>query len=31
MIIKTEEVDRQKMKYYQGMNDVASTFLLTLD
>ena len=31
VIIKTEEVNGEKMKYYQGMNDVASVFLLTLD
>ena len=31
VIIKTEEVNNEKMKYYQGMNDVASVFLLTLD
>ena len=29
-IVKTLEVDNEKMNYYQGMNDVGATFLLTL-
>jgi len=30
-MVKTNDVDREKMNYYQGMNDVVATFLMTLD
>ena len=31
IIVKNDEVNNQKMNYYQGMNDVAAVFQLTLD
>lgn len=31
VLVKIEEVNGEKMNYYQGMNDVAGTMLLTLD
>jgi len=29
-LVKNLEVDKEKMNYYQGMNDVGATFLITL-
>ena len=31
MLVKMKEVNGEQMNYYQGMHDVAGTFLLTLD
>lgn len=31
VLVKTETVNKQKLNYYQGMNDIGATMLLTLD